>query len=169
MGTYSEDMDLIARESSYVTGRTVANGGAGDSSILTAYGVYQGMRAAARHTFRRHLRAAAGSASRGSARSAAVWWNTFSRGRRGRRLATSTSSRSAGSGSEHPEVEAVADAATLKRSDIDVYAPARLGGALDDTAVAELRAKIVCGGANNQLAHPGVEKQLADRGILYAP
>jgi valine dehydrogenase (NAD+) len=32
-----------------------------------------------------------------------------------------------------------------------------------------LRAKIVCGGANNQLAHTGIEKQLADRGVLYAP
>jgi valine dehydrogenase (NAD+) len=27
----------------------------------------------------------------------------------------------------------------------------------------------VCGAANNQLAHPGIEKQLEDRGILYAP
>jgi valine dehydrogenase (NAD+) len=32
-----------------------------------------------------------------------------------------------------------------------------------------LRAKVVAGGANNQLAHPGIEKVLADRGILYAP
>ncbi len=47
VGTYSEDMDHIARECSYVTGRTVAHGGAGDSSVLTAYGVFQGMRAAA--------------------------------------------------------------------------------------------------------------------------
>jgi valine dehydrogenase (NAD+) len=35
--------------------------------------------------------------------------------------------------------------------------------------VARLRAKIVCGAANNQLAHSGVEKQLDERGILYAP
>jgi valine dehydrogenase (NAD+) len=35
--------------------------------------------------------------------------------------------------------------------------------------VAELTASIVCGGANNQLAHAGIEKVLADRGILYAP
>lgn len=35
--------------------------------------------------------------------------------------------------------------------------------------VETLRAKIVCGAANNQLAHPGVEKQLAERGVLYAP
>ena len=47
VGTYSEDMDHIARECDFVTGRTLANGGAGDSSVLTAYGVFQGMRAAA--------------------------------------------------------------------------------------------------------------------------
>ncbi len=47
VGTYSEDMDHIARECAFVTGRTVAHGGAGDSSVLTAYGVFQGMRAAA--------------------------------------------------------------------------------------------------------------------------
>ena len=32
-----------------------------------------------------------------------------------------------------------------------------------------LSARLVCGGANNQLAHPGIEDQLAARGILYAP
>jgi valine dehydrogenase (NAD+) len=69
----------------------------------------------------------------------------------------------------HPQVEAVADAAALTASDIDVYAPCALGGALNDVSVAGLNAKIVCGGANNQLAHVGVEKQLAERGILYAP
>ena len=37
------------------------------------------------------------------------------------------------------------------------------------TPSATLRASIVCGGANNQLAHPGIEKLLADRGVLYAP
>jgi valine dehydrogenase (NAD+) len=47
VGTRSEDMDIIARECRYVTGRTTANGGAGDSSVLTAMGVMHGMRAAA--------------------------------------------------------------------------------------------------------------------------
>ncbi len=54
-------------------------------------------------------------------------------------------------------------------SQLDIYAPCALGGALDDDTVAALHARIVCGGANNQLAHPGIEKVLADRGILYAP
>ncbi len=51
VGTSSEDMDHIARACSFVTGRTVAHGGAGDSSVLTAYGVFQGMRAAAEVTW----------------------------------------------------------------------------------------------------------------------
>jgi len=51
IGTYSEDMDVVARESRFVTGRTMPNGGAGDSSVLTAFGVFQGMRAAAEHVW----------------------------------------------------------------------------------------------------------------------
>jgi valine dehydrogenase (NAD+) len=67
-------------------------------------------------------------------------------------------------------VTAVADTSTLIRTPgLDIYAPCALGGALNDDTVPVLTAKIVCGGANNQLAHPGVEKDLADRGILYAP
>ncbi|HKE51166.1 MAG TPA: Glu/Leu/Phe/Val dehydrogenase dimerization domain-containing protein, partial [Actinomycetes bacterium] len=47
VGTYSWDMDIVGRECEFVTGRSLEHGGAGDSSILTAYGVFQGMRAAA--------------------------------------------------------------------------------------------------------------------------
>jgi valine dehydrogenase (NAD+) len=69
----------------------------------------------------------------------------------------------------HPEVTVVPDTATLIREQLDVYAPCALGSALDDATIAALTAKIVCGGANNQLEHPGVEKLLEERGILYAP
>ena len=51
VGTYVPDMDLVGRETRYVTGRSVEYGGAGDSSILTAWGVFQGMRAAAEHAW----------------------------------------------------------------------------------------------------------------------
>jgi valine dehydrogenase (NAD+) len=67
-------------------------------------------------------------------------------------------------------VTVAADTDALIRTEgLDVYAPCALGGALDDDTVPVLTAKVVCGAANNQLAHPGVEKDLADRGILYAP
>src|SRR5260370_30204860 len=47
VGTYVQDMDVVARESRFVTGRSPESGGAGDSSVLTAYGVFQGMLASA--------------------------------------------------------------------------------------------------------------------------
>jgi hypothetical protein len=67
-----------------------------------------------------------------------------------------------------PQVD-VADVDALVDQEMDVYAPCALGGALNDDTVPRLRAKVVCGAANNQLDHPGIEKMVADRGILYAP
>jgi valine dehydrogenase (NAD+) len=49
VGTYVADMDVIARECDFVTGRSPEHGGAGDSSVLTAFGVFQAMRACAQH------------------------------------------------------------------------------------------------------------------------
>ena len=51
----------------------------------------------------------------------------------------------------------------------DVFSPNALGAILDDRGIARLRAPIVAGGANNQLARAGHGPILAARGILYAP
>lgn len=51
----------------------------------------------------------------------------------------------------------------------DVFAPCALGGVLDVAMVRGLRARVVCGAANNQLAGARQAEQLADRDILYAP
>jgi valine dehydrogenase (NAD+) len=169
VGTYSEDMDVIAQECRYVTGRTVGQGGAGDSSVLTAYGVFQGMRAAAE----------------------ATWGSPTLRGRTvgvtgvgkvghhlvehlledgAEVLVTDVYEPSVRQVRDaHPEVRIVADTTAMVTEPLDVYAPCALGDALTDDVVAVLNARVVCGAANNQLAHPGVEKQLADREILYAP
>jgi valine dehydrogenase (NAD+) len=71
--------------------------------------------------------------------------------------------------SQHPQVKSVEDTATLVRTPHDIYSPNALGGALDEQTVALLPSRIVCGGANNQLATPEVAEQLRRRGILYAP
>ena len=169
VGTYSEDMDIVARECRHVTGRTEPNGGAGDSSVLTAFGVFQGMRAAAEH----------------------AWGTTSLDGRKvgvegvgkvGRRLVDHLIEAGAQVAicdvnpdavqrvrERHPSVEAVADRDGLLASPMDIFSPCALGGSINDDTVTLLNAKIVCGGANNQLAHPGIEKLLADRGIVYAP
>jgi len=169
VGTNSLDMDDIARECSYVTGRTVAHGGAGDSSVLTAYGVFQGMRAAAEVVWGEPTLAGrtVGVAGVGKVGHhlvthlvedgakvvvTDVWAPSLERVRQ-----------------QHPQVEVVDTTDALVASALDVYAPCALGGALTDEVVETLGAKVVCGAANNQLAHPGIEKVLEERGILYAP
>jgi valine dehydrogenase (NAD+) len=169
VGTYNADLDVVARETRFAHGRSLAMGGCGDSSVLTAFGVFQGMRAAARHR-----------------------WGTPSLA--GRRVAVAGVGKVGGwlvdrlvdDGADvvvtdvdaaavqrvlarHPGVHAVADTAALVRTPADVYAPCALGGALDDETVEVLRAEIVCGGANNQLAHAGTAEALLRRGVLYAP
>ncbi|MFD5894874.1 MULTISPECIES: Leu/Phe/Val dehydrogenase [unclassified Streptomyces] len=170
VGTYVADMDVVARECRWTTGRSPENGGAGDSSVLTAFGVFQGMRASAQH----------------------LWGDPSLRGRKvgiagvgkvGHHLVehllqdgasvviTDVRDESVLRITErHPEVAVAADTDALIRAEgLDVYAPCALGGALNDDSVPVMTAKVVCGAANNQLSHPGVEKDLADRGILYAP
>lgn len=169
VGTYVEDMDVVARECRYVTGRSPASGGAGDSSVLTAYGVFEGMRACAEVRFGRPTLAGrrvgiAGVGKVGAKLAGLLLDDGASVVVTDVQAASVARLRAA-----HPEVDAVADTATLVASDLDVYAPCALGGALDDDTVDALRASVVCGGANNQLAHPGVEKVLEDRGILFAP
>lgn len=172
VGTYVQDLDLVGETTAYATGRSLDRGGCGDSSVLTAYGVYQGMRAAAEH----------------------VWGTPSLAGRRvgiagvgkvGRQLAAHVlgdggsvvvadiaAHAVAALRAEHPDVEAVGTAEELVALDLDVYAPCALGGALDDRTVESLRARVVCGGANNQLVSEGpggTADRLAARGITYCP
>lgn len=53
--------------------------------------------------------------------------------------------------------------------DVDVYAPCALGAVLDDATIPAIRARVVAGAANNQLALPRHDRALRERGILYAP
>ncbi|MFE3405920.1 Leu/Phe/Val dehydrogenase [Streptomyces anulatus] len=170
VGTYVADMDVVARECRWTTGRSPENGGAGDSSVLTAFGVFQGMRASAQHlwgdpTLRGRKVGVAGVGKVGHhlvehlIADGAEVVITDVREESLRRITDL-----------HPEVTVVADTDALIRTEgLDVYAPCALGGALNDDTVSVLTAKVVCGAANNQLAHPGVEKDLADRSVLYAP
>jgi valine dehydrogenase (NAD+) len=168
VGTYVQDMDVVARETRFVTGRSPEQGGAGDSAVLTAFGVFQAMRAAAEHT----------------------WGAPTLEGRRvgvegvgkvgshlvdhlvedGARVVVSDVSPDAVERVRalQPSVE-VADVEALPTLPLDVYAPCALGGSLSDALLPQLQAAVVCGAANNQLEHPGVEQALAARGILYTP
>ena len=168
VGTYPADMDVVARECVFVTGRSPAYGGSGDSGPLTAYGVLQGMRAAAQHRW--------GSPDLRGKRVAVSGLGKVGRPLVGHLVAEGASvtgadvdpARVAAVRAAHSEVrEASPD--EIAALPADIYAPCALGGALDASTVATLQAEIVCGGANNQLAGPSVGQHLATKGVLYAP
>jgi valine dehydrogenase (NAD+) len=172
VGTYVADMDVVAKETRFATGRSEANGGAGDSSVLTAYGVFQGMRASAAHVWGKPSLAGktvgiAGAGKVGRLLTGLVLEDG------GRVLVTDVkSSAIEGLREKHREIDVVADTWALVRSELDVYAPCALGGALDDATVEVLSAKVVCGAANNQLVLEGAggtAEALMARGITYAP
>jgi valine dehydrogenase (NAD+) len=169
VGTYVSDMDVIARTCSTVTGRSEALGGAGDSSVLTALGVYQGMRAAAAHRW--------GTSALAGRRVGVAGVGKVGFLLTGHLLAedaevivTDVSERALDRvRAAHPQVEVVDTTDDLVGSDLDVYAPCALGDALTPEVVTSLKASVVCGGANNQLADDSVAQLLVERGIVYAP
>ena len=57
----------------------------------------------------------------------------------------------------------------LHAADADIYAPCALGGTLHQDSIPKIKAKLVAGGANNQLAKPSDNERLAARGITYCP
>ncbi|MPQ98705.1 valine dehydrogenase [Modestobacter sp. I12A-02628] len=169
VGTTNADLDVVARETRFAHGRSLVNGGCGDSSVLTAFGVFQGMRAAAQHrwgspTLRGRTVAVAGVGKVGS-------WLVDRLVDDGASVVVTDVDPGAVTRvrERHPGVAVAPDTAALVRTPHDVYAPCALGGALDDETVAVLPAEIVCGGANNQLAHAGTAELLQRRGVLYAP
>jgi leucine dehydrogenase len=166
VGTSSRDMSVIADRTKYVTGLPRGRGGSGDPSPFTAIGVEAAMRASCQHVY--------GTTSL-KGRSVAV----IGAGRVGERLARLLSKAGAkllladideSKKKLAKELKAKwSDPTSALLSDVDIVAPCALGGMVNGHSVQRLRCEIVCGSANNQLAHDGLAEDLAERGILYAP
>lgn len=164
VGTTPEDMVHIGETTAHVRGRP---GESGDTSPATGYGIYQAIRAAVRHKLQRDDLINAKVAVQGV-------------GDVGRALCHHLHEAGADIYVNDLDGDAVADAvarygATAVTSeeilamDVDVLAPCAMGAVLDDDTIPAIRAAIVCGGANNQLADDRHGVVLADAGILYVP
>lgn len=167
VGTGVSDMECVARQTAHVAGRTALPGLAGgDPSPWTALGVFEAMKEAVAFRFGSSLSGVTvsvlgvGNVGAGLARLLAADGARLVIADidplRCARLAEET-------GAQIVPIDAVADV------DAQVFAPCALGGALDDATVAALRAGVVCGAANNQLAVPHMAQALMARGISYAP
>jgi len=174
VGTTQADMDLIRRETPFVTGVSPSLGGSGDPSPATAWGVLWAIRAAAsvrwgaEELAGRHV-VVSGVGKVGSA----LVGHLLDEGAR----VTVADVRD---DAVRAVLDAHADAAAADGLDVvgaadahaveaDVFAPCALGAVLDERTIPQLRCEVVAGSANNQLATPEDDDRLAERDILYVP
>ena len=159
VGASPRDMDGIARETAWVTGVDPARGGSGDPSPVTALGVLHAMRATLdTSSLAGRMVVIQGAGHVGTCLA---------------RLLVDEGAHVAIADVDREKAEAVGvrvippeEALTTS---CDVLAPCALGGVITVDAVAHMRAPVVCGGANNQLADDAAGDALAERGIVYAP
>ena len=168
VGMSEARMKVIAGETRFVSGLPVAQGAAGgDPGPYTAYGVYLGVRAAAKRGLgaddMKGVRVAiqgTGSVGGGLARLLAKDGAVLT-------LADVDQARAAGLAAELGA--ATASPGAILSADVDIVSPNALGAILTETSIAALKARVVAGGANNQLATPADGRRLHDAGIVYAP
>ena len=168
VGATEADMVAISARTPHVCGLPAANGSVGgDPGPFTAMGIYHGIKAAVAHKLGKdsvkgvHVALqGCGSVGGGVARLLK---------RDGARLTVSdiAAARAKALAAEIGG-EAVASDRVMGVA-CDVFSPNALGAILDDEGIARLDCAVVAGGANNQLARPEHGRQLAERGILYAP
>ncbi|WP_216829462.1 branched-chain amino acid dehydrogenase [Alkalihalobacterium elongatum] len=167
VGTTVADMDLIHEETNYVTGISPAFGSSGNPSPVTAYGVYVGMKAAAKAGFGTDSLEGKTVAVQGVGN---VAYNLCRHlHEEGANLVVTDINKEA--------VQRVVDEFGAKAVDIndiyevdcDIFAPCALGAIINDQTIPKLKAKVIAGAANNQLKETRHGDLIHEMGIVYAP
>ncbi|HLT50151.1 MAG TPA: amino acid dehydrogenase [Aequorivita sp.] len=168
VGMATSDMDLVRTVTPYVTGISESKGGAGNPSPVTAYGVFMGMKAAAKYKFGSDV-----------LEDKVIYVQGI--GNVGESLVENLSNEGAKvyiSDINQDRLEEVRDKYSVNiyggdniyAEEMDIYAPCALGATVNDFTINQLRTKIIAGAANNQLAEEQKHgKMLREKGIVYAP
>jgi len=164
VGTTVEDLTYVQMETRHAAGRAEASG---DPSPVTAYGVFEGIKACARQVFGSDDLKDKKVAVQGLGK---VGWALCGHlHEAGARLIVTDI---------HPELvdRAVREfgATPVAPAEIygvacDIFAPCAMGAVLNDETIPQLKCRIVAGSANNQLKEPRHADMLRERSILYAP
>jgi len=167
VGTTVTDMDLIHEETNYVTGISPAFGSSGNPSPVTAYGVYRGMKAAAKEAFGTDSLEGRTISVQGLGNVAYKLCEYLHN--EGAKLVVTDINQAAidrvvndfGARAVTPE--------EIYSQEVDIFSPCALGAILNDETIPQLKAKVIAGSANNQLQDSRHGDYLHELGIVYAP
>lgn len=168
VGTVGMDFVSGAKQSKYFVGLPEEYGGSGNSAIITAYGVWRGIKATAKEAFGTDRLAGLTIAVQGLGK---VGYDLVQRlHEEGAKLiVTDVFEESVRRVKEEfPEVTVV-QPEEIFSVECDIFSPNALGACLNDETIPQLKCKAICGAANNQLAEPRHGDLLQEKGILYAP
>jgi leucine dehydrogenase len=167
VGTTTADMDTVRTETRWALGNSVALGGAGDPSPVTARGLLAATRAVAQRLWGDTDLAGRRFAVQGVGKVGSAFVQLLIEAR-AEVVVTDAYDPAIDSAVENFGVKPVApdDIYTV---DCDFFSPCALGAVLNETTIPTLNCSAVVGSANNQLATEADAQRLADRGILYAP
>lgn len=167
VGTTVADMDIIHEETDYVTGISPSFGSSGNPSPVTAFGVYRGMKAAAKEAFGTDSLSGKTIAVQGVGN---VAYNLckylYKEG--AMLIVTDIHKESVQRAVDEFGARAV-DPQDIYGVQCDIYAPCALGATVNDQTIPLMKAKVIAGAANNQLKEARHGDALHERGIIYAP
>ncbi|MCW3123697.1 MAG: leucine dehydrogenase [Flavipsychrobacter sp.] len=169
VNTSSGDMEYIGMETKFVTGKPEYMGGSGDPSPLTAYGVYMGMKAAAKKAWgsdnlsgKRVLVQGAGNVGQYLMghlveEGAVLFISDINEAKLKQALG------------KYPKAQVV-DSKDVFEKEYDIYAPCALGATVNTESINKMKCPVIAGAANNQLADENVHgPMLMEKGIIYVP
>lgn len=168
VGMETADMDLVREVTPYVTGISEDKGGAGNPSPITAYGVFMGMKAAAKYKFGTDILEDKKVLVQGI-------------GHVGESLVENLVNEGADVVIDDINEERLQEVShkygvsiyrgnDIYSEDIDIYSPCALGATVNDDTIYKIKAQVIAGAANNQLANEEIHGRiLKEREIVYAP
>jgi leucine dehydrogenase len=167
VGMTLADMDLMRRETRWVTGGSVESGGSGDPSPVTARGLFLALRAAAEAKWGSPDVAGKHVVIQGIGKVGYAYARHLAGA--GCRLTVTDYNTEAADRARNEFGAAVVSPGSEFDVECDVFAPCALGAQLNADTIPRLQCGLVCGSANNQLATDADGLRLSQRGILYAP
>ncbi len=168
VGISPKEMEFVSMETKHVSGLPESMGGSGDPSPVTAYGVYMGMKAAAKRQWGTDSLSGKKVLVQGVGHVGQTLVDYLSKENAQIILCDINQDRVNEMAAKYGAT--VVDNEDVFSADMDIYAPCALGATLNNDSIPQLKAEIVAGAANNQLADENVHgKMLQERGILYAP
>ena len=167
VGTTTKDLDMVRRETRWALGNSVAEGGAGDPSPVTARGLYAAARAVSQFLWGDPDLADRRFVVQGVGKVGSAFVQLLVEAR-AEVLVADAYQPTLDAAIEKFGVETV-DFESVHTVETDFFSPCALGAGLNQQTIPQLKCKAIVGSANNQLATEKDADRIADEGILYGP